>query len=242
MDRDGDDAIEYGGNDCDDDDETFSSIVPEIWYDGIDQNCDGRSDYDQDLDGFESEEYGGDDCNDSNYFINPSMTDEDLDGKDQDCNGVDGLDNDGDLHAHSEFGGDDCDDSNPNIHPGQPEDYLDGLDNDCDGYVDLQEVNCVSNVLVDFADNTRRPMNLCENLDLTTRFSYSNSDTPQLVYFNANFMNLGTCSLNVEQTGICEDTDSMMQLHPPQLYSRCIRLSCFGRRPKRCIYFGHGIC
>ena len=45
----------------------------------------------------------------------------------------------------------------------------------------------VSNVFVDFADNTRRPMNLCENLDLTTRFSYSNYITPQLVYFNANF-------------------------------------------------------
>ena len=38
--------------DCDDTDASISPQVMETWYDGIDQNCDGLSDYDQDGDGF----------------------------------------------------------------------------------------------------------------------------------------------------------------------------------------------
>ncbi len=61
----------------------------EHWYDGVDQNCDGRNDYDRDGDGFISDDYGGDDCDDSETgpSVNPSMN-EIYDGIDNDCNGI----------------------------------------------------------------------------------------------------------------------------------------------------------
>ena len=42
-------TVEEG--DCDDTDRSISPGQTETWYDGIDQNCDGGSDYDQDADG-----------------------------------------------------------------------------------------------------------------------------------------------------------------------------------------------
>ena len=35
---------------CDDSDASVNPSAAEIWYDGVDQNCDGSSDYDQDED------------------------------------------------------------------------------------------------------------------------------------------------------------------------------------------------
>ena len=40
--------------------------APEVWYDGVDQACDGGSDFDQDGDGHDAVAYGGDDANDMN--------------------------------------------------------------------------------------------------------------------------------------------------------------------------------
>ena len=42
----------------------------EIWYDGVDQNCDRLSDNDQDMDGEDSVDYGGTDCDDVDATIN----------------------------------------------------------------------------------------------------------------------------------------------------------------------------
>ena len=47
--------------DCDDGDAGVHPGAEEVWYDGVDQNCDEASDYDQDGDGFENEE----DCDDT---------------------------------------------------------------------------------------------------------------------------------------------------------------------------------
>ena len=37
----------------------------EVWYDGVDADCAGDSDYDADGDTFDSDAYGGTDCNDA---------------------------------------------------------------------------------------------------------------------------------------------------------------------------------
>jgi len=55
--------------DCSD---TLASINPsatEIWYDGVDSDCDGASDYDADSDGFDSTDHSGTDCNDNDASV-----------------------------------------------------------------------------------------------------------------------------------------------------------------------------
>ena len=54
------------GRDCDDDDASIYPGAEDTWYDGIDSDCAGNSDYDQDQDGEDTIESGGTDCNDTN--------------------------------------------------------------------------------------------------------------------------------------------------------------------------------
>ncbi len=56
-------------DDCDD---TSSRVYPgarEVWYDGIDEDCDGDDDYDADHDGDKAIGYGGGDCDDHNTLV-----------------------------------------------------------------------------------------------------------------------------------------------------------------------------
>ena len=46
-------------DDCDDSNEDINPGMDEEYYDGIDSNCDGMSDYDMDMDGYDSIEYTG---------------------------------------------------------------------------------------------------------------------------------------------------------------------------------------
>ena len=46
-----------GGSACDNSDGSISPAATEVWYDGIDSDCSGGSDYDQDSDGQDSEDY-----------------------------------------------------------------------------------------------------------------------------------------------------------------------------------------
>ena len=73
--------------DCNDTDATISPLSAEIWYDGVDQNCDGASDYDKDADGYLSSDHGGDDCDDDNEDTHPSIPDICSDGVDNNCDG-----------------------------------------------------------------------------------------------------------------------------------------------------------
>ena len=77
--------------DCDDNDASIYHGALEVWYDGVDQNCDGMSDFDQDGDGENSDLFGGVDCDDTDPFINTYALDTTQDGVDQDCDGIDGF-------------------------------------------------------------------------------------------------------------------------------------------------------
>ncbi|MFT5685694.1 MAG: hypothetical protein ACI8RZ_006648, partial [Myxococcota bacterium] len=84
MDYDGD-GYTIDDGDCDESDSAVNPGATEVWYDGIDGDCDGASDYDADGDGEDSSDYGGDDCDDTDASINTSATETYYDGIDSDC-------------------------------------------------------------------------------------------------------------------------------------------------------------
>jgi hypothetical protein len=123
------------GTDCDDSNARAYPGGPEVYYDGVDGDCDGASDYDQDGDGHDSDAYGGRDCDDSDASVNPDASETWYDGVDGDCDGADDYDADADGYQHDSYGGTDCDDTDASIHPGATETDP-GVDQDCDGIVE----------------------------------------------------------------------------------------------------------
>jgi len=89
ADGDGYDGLEWGGTDCDDYDRFTNPGAIEHWYDGIDSNCDGLDDFDQDGDGFTGTRLGvgAEDCNDLDSGIHPDA-EEDLTEVDRNCDGI----------------------------------------------------------------------------------------------------------------------------------------------------------
>ncbi len=148
-------------NDCDDNNSTISPATPEIWYDGVDQDCQGGDDYDQDADGYVPDDFvglttkgvktsgqlPGGDCDDAEPLVSPKQPDTFYDGTDQDCSGNDDYDQDGDGYVPDEYlglatlyvptsgllPGDDCDDDNNAVHPGVEDVAYNGYDSDCGG-------------------------------------------------------------------------------------------------------------
>jgi len=115
QDLDGDGVLEEDG-DCAPLDPGVYTGATEIWYDGVDQDCDGN-DADQDGDGADADHVGGIDCWDdpgtvpddfavvspewtqpSASEVHPGAPDTWYDGVDQDCNGRSDFDVDRDLH------------------------------------------------------------------------------------------------------------------------------------------------
>ena len=130
-DLDGDGAGET--DDCDDGDPDAYPGASEVWYDGVDQACDGMDDDDADGDGHDADFMRGDDCDDTRASVHPGARDAWYDGVDSDCAGNDDHDQDGDGVRAPSGGGGDCDDTNASVAPGQPDAAYDGVDADCAG-------------------------------------------------------------------------------------------------------------
>ncbi|GDX81979.1 hypothetical protein LBMAG42_37900 [Deltaproteobacteria bacterium] len=134
--------------DCDDaDPERFpDGSVDEVWYDGVDQDCD-NNDGDQDGDGYYVAGYTGEipefflggDCDDLDEEVYPGAAEQWYDGEDADCAGDDDWDQDGDGYRSASepdldgLFGDDCDDTDATLNPGIPEDCFTAGDDNCDG-------------------------------------------------------------------------------------------------------------
>jgi len=120
--------------DCDDENADIYPGATEIWYDGVDQDCDGGSDYDQDGDGENIDTTdAGTDCDDTDATINAAATEIWYDDVDQNCDGLSDYDQDGDGFDMGTGEGDDCDDENAEINPDATDIEDDGIDQDCDG-------------------------------------------------------------------------------------------------------------
>jgi len=75
------------GSDCDDEDGSAYPGAAEVWYNDIDNACDGGDDFDQDGDGYQSDSHNGSDCDDTDASINIDAIEDITDGLDNNCNG-----------------------------------------------------------------------------------------------------------------------------------------------------------
>lgn len=147
------------GGDCNDNEPESNPGQADDAYDGVDTNCDGKDDYDQDEDGYVATEHEGlptrnapgtgtlpgGDCDDARADVRPGTTDAWYDGIDQDCAGNDDYDADGDGFVRDEdaartttyvedsgrLPAGDCNDSNVFIYPGADDTWYDDIDSDC---------------------------------------------------------------------------------------------------------------
>lgn len=126
-------------SDCNDSDANIHPDAIEIWYDGVDQNCDGLNDFDQDGDGEMAFGYGGNDCDDTDAsttgVVSVYYMDSDGDGygvlSEQvlGCSQPEGT--------SPSFG--DCDDADSTRYPGAVGTGM-NIDNNCNGIVEGDEV------------------------------------------------------------------------------------------------------
>ena len=114
--------------DCNDAEATTYPGATETWYDGVDSDCDGLSDYDADGDGEDSDAHSGTDCDDTDALLNTA--DADADGTTScagDCDDNDAAFNleDADADMVTTCDGD-CDDTDTSVL---------ATDVDLDGYL-----------------------------------------------------------------------------------------------------------
>ena len=116
--------------DCDDDDPNVNPLAPEVFCNGVDDDCDPTTADDADADGDGISVCSGD-CDDADASVFPGAVELLCNGIDDDCDPatLDGDDLDGDGVAGCDG---DCDDTNPAVAPGLDEIDCNGLDDDCD--------------------------------------------------------------------------------------------------------------
>lgn len=140
--------------DCDDNNFDINPDATEIWYDGVDQNCDGLNDFDQDQDGDDSVDYGGTDCDDmNNATSNDASTfyaDVDMDGWGDEANSIIACV----QPPNTVINPGDCDDTRDDVYPGAPG-TQEGIDNNCNGVLDPdEEFQCMGDFNQDNIINT----------------------------------------------------------------------------------------
>lgn len=176
--------------DCDDQNPAVYPDAVEIWYDGVDQNCDGANDFDQDGDGDMAAEYGGSDCNDTDPLVQGGVNTYYID-TDGDGYGAEGLS----LLACSLPVGyallsGDCDNNDPEAYPGAPG-TGEGIDNDCNGIVEGAELA---------ADCTG---------DLNNDQAINSSD---LLLFLTDFGCIGSCQFDLDNNNAVDTSDLLILL------------------------------
>lgn len=156
------DGFTFCTTDCDDGDATINTQATEVYYDGVDQNCDGFSDFDQDGDGVDIYAYDcdGDGTPDTACdFTGDGLADwrggEDCD--DGDANSVGDDDYDGYYSCI-----DDCDDSDYDINPSIAETHYDGVDNNCDSTDEFDQDGDGDNIASFDCDGDGTPDTNCD--------------------------------------------------------------------------------
>jgi hypothetical protein len=207
LDQDGDgantlfyaDAGGVIGDDCDDENPAIGPFADEVWYDGVDENCDGADDYDQDGDGERATAFGGTDCDDVDPAVNAAATEDCATVYDDDCDGDtndDGAIGCATLYADADDDGygagaavclcsaagdytasvdGDCDDSDATVSPAGTEDCATAADDDCDGDPnEFDALNCSNWYLDSDGDGYGTSAYVCA-CNGTSLFSASNA-------------------------------------------------------------------
>ncbi len=218
-------------NNSDDCDDTDASVFPgaaDAWYDGVDSNCDGASDYDQDGDGQNAVAGGGVDCDDTDAAVNRNAVEVCDNGIDNDCDGL-------------------ADDDDRNEDPVDPTGQLSYfLDGDGDLYGGIEQKFCVDKAPAGWilqggdCDDQRSDIvpsatEVCDDTDNDCNGVIDDNAVDALDYFaDGDGDGYGStvvraCGLEAGLAGIdgdCDDSDPATRPGAPEICGDSVRQDC----------------